>query len=171
MDRKESEMIREKVYASRHLAGMVRRYATWPMIHQQTVGEHSWRVACIFVEIFGMPRAEALYAALHHDSGELWSGDLPFGVKKAVPNLSTCMKVAEQIGLQKLDLKLPDLTALECVQIKIADLLEMWERGIIEQQMGNGFAAPIINDTLEAAQELAGLHCQSEKVNKWLMGK
>jgi hypothetical protein len=159
---------RDQIYASRHLAGRVKRYSTWPTLHQQTIGEHCWRVAGIFVEIFGMPRAEVLYFTLHHDSGELWAGDLPFGIKKAVVGLKDCMNMAEQIGLQYLGIKLPELTKSELVQVKICDLLEMHEFGKIEIDMGNKYAFPIIKDTLYLAQRLAGEHCFSEKVNRWL---
>jgi 5'-deoxynucleotidase YfbR-like HD superfamily hydrolase len=162
-------MNRDKVYASRALAGRIKRYSTWPMLHQQTVGEHSARVANLFVEIFGMPRPEVLYYCLNHDAGELWAGDLPFGVKQHVPGLKEAMRVAEAIGLKKLDIMLPDLTELECAQVKVCDLLEMFECGIIEMNMGNKYAEPIKHDTMYAAQKIANDHCFSEKVNKWLI--
>lgn len=160
---------REQVYSSRYLAGRIKRYATWPMINQQTTGEHSWGVACIFVEIFGLPRSEVLYYCLHHDSGELWSGDLPFGIKLKINGLGDKMKEAEAIGLQKLDIKLPELQPLEQVQVKICDLLEMHETGKHEMNMGNSYASPIIHDTRQAAQNLAANHGLSHSVNNWLM--
>jgi hypothetical protein len=159
---------RDQVYASRHFAGRVKRYHTWPTLHQQTVAEHCWRVAGILVEIFGMPRAEVLFYCLHHDSGELWAGDLPFGTKKTVAGLKDCMNKAEEIGLHNLGIKLPELTTSELAQVKICDLLEMHEFGKAEIDMGNKCAFPIIKDTLYLVQRLAGEHCFSEKVNKWL---
>jgi 5'-deoxynucleotidase YfbR-like HD superfamily hydrolase len=162
-------MNREKIYASRHLAGMVKRYSTWPMLRQQTVAEHCWRVACIYVEIFGLPRAEILYYCLHHDSGELWAGDLPFLIKKSDPVLQQAMLKAEATGLRMLDIVLPELSELERAQVKISDLLEMHETGKVEYAMGNKFAEPIVNDTLTAAQKLANEICCSDIVNKWLM--
>lgn len=148
-------MQRESVYKSRHLAGRVLRYSTWPTIRQPTVAEHCWRVACIYVEVFGMPRAEVLYYALHHDSGELWAGDLPFMVKAKTPGLREAMNVAEQIGLEKLGVQLPEITDQERAQIKIADLLEMHEFGLVEYQMGNMYAQPIVSDTLKEVDRLA----------------
>jgi hypothetical protein len=162
-------MLREKIYVNRYLAGRVKRYSTWPMLTTQTVAEHCWRVACIYVEIFGMPRAEVLYYCLHHDSGELWAGDLPFGVKIAVPGLSEAMRKAEAEGLQLLDLKLPQLTPEETTKCKICDLLEMNEHGKHEMTMGNEYAEPIVHDTLAEAQRQASMIDASDKVNHWVM--
>jgi 5'-deoxynucleotidase YfbR-like HD superfamily hydrolase len=162
---------RHEVYISRHLAGAVRRYHTWQMSQPESIAEHCWNVALIFIEIFGLPRAEVLYYILHHDSGELFAGDVPFNVKRMIPGLSEAMHVAEEKGLKMLGVTLPKLTEAELVQIKICDLLEMYEKGCIEQNLGNQYATPIIHDTLEKAQELAGEHCFSEKVNKWLIMK
>jgi 5'-deoxynucleotidase YfbR-like len=160
---------RATVYSSRALAGAVKRYHTWPMLQTQSVGEHCWNVACIFIEIFGLPRAEVLFYCLHHDSGELWAGDMPFGTKKKTPGMEEAMKIAEENGRRSLNIILPELSKLECVQVKICDLLEMHERGTIERNLGNLYADPIIYDTRDAAQKLAGEHDLSRPVNDWLM--
>jgi len=159
---------RDQVYASRYLAGRVKRYSTWPMLQAQSVGEHCWGVACIYVEVFGLPRSEVLYYCLHHDSGELWSGDLPFGTKLKVNGLKDRMEEAEAIGLQKLEIRLPDLLLIERVQVKISDLLEMYETGKHEVNLGNNYAYPIMHDTSSAAQKIAAQHGLSNKVNDWL---
>ena len=159
---------RYEIYRSRHLAGCVKRYSTWPMIHEQTVGQHCWRVACIFIEIFGLPRAEVLLYCLHHDSGELYSGDIPFRIKREVEGLKDLMNKAEALGLNQLELTLPVLTKEELIQVKISDLLEMHERGEYEYNLGNAYAEPIIYDTMYDAQKLAKESCMSEHVNRWL---
>ena len=159
---------RGEIYRSVHLAGCVKRYSTWPMIHEQTVGHHCWRVATIFVEIFGLPRAEVLLFCLHHDSGELYAGDIPFRIKREVQGLKDLMNAAEDLGLHQLGIELPILTKEERIQVKIADLLEMHERGEYEFNLGNQYAEPIIMDTMYEAQKLAGESCMSEHVNRWL---
>src|SRR5215475_1204981 len=165
----ESKMMhRQEIYRSRYLAGCVKRYSTWPMLQPQTVGHHAWRVACIFVEVFGMPRAEVLYHCLHHDSGELWAGDLPFGVKARLPALKDVMREAEEIGYQQLELKLPELSHVELIKCKICDLLRSEETGEYEMKLGNTYGEPIMRDTMYAAQRLAGEHCFSKYVNDWL---
>jgi 5'-deoxynucleotidase YfbR-like HD superfamily hydrolase len=138
------------------------------MLKEQTVGHHCWRVACIFIEVFGLPRAEVLYYCLHHDSGELYAGDIPFGVKKSVPGLKESMDKAESIGLKHLEIKLPELANEELIKVKICDLLEMHETGEHELNMGNKYAFPIIQDALRTAQQLAKESYMSDHVNDWL---
>ena len=159
---------RHEIYHSPYLAGCVKRYSTWPMIREQTVGQHCWRVASIYVEIFGLPRAEVLYYCLHHDSGELWAGDIPFGVKLQVTGLKESMDNAEAIGLRMLGIKLPELTQEESIMVKISDLLEMHETGEHEMNLGNKYAEAVVLDTMRAAQKLADESCMIERVNKWL---
>jgi 5'-deoxynucleotidase YfbR-like HD superfamily hydrolase len=160
-------MIRETIYASQHLAGMVTRFHTWPMLRKQTIAEHCWRVAGIYCEIFGLPRAEVLYFCLHHDSGELWSGDVPFKLKEKMPELGKAMREAEKTGLRMLNIKLPEITDLEKIKVKISDLLEMHETGWIEYSMGNQFAEPVMKDTLAAALTMAGENCLTDQVHEW----
>lgn len=121
------------------------------MLISQSVGEHSARVATIYVEIFGLPRAEVLYYVLHHDSGELHAGDPPFPVKKLIAGYKDACDVAEARGLASLGVELPDLADWELRRVKVADLMEMWETGWHEMRLGNSYARPIVDDTIEAA--------------------
>jgi len=164
-------MDRERVYRSRFFAGQVLRYHVWPTITQQTVAAHCWRVTCILIEIFGLPRAEVLYFALHHDSGELWAGDVPYLIKANTPGLKELMDTAEAVGRRLLEVNLPQLNDFELAQVKISDLLEMHEYGEMEVNMGNSYAEPVMRDTMHAAQKLAAQHCVSDKVNRWLMDR
>jgi 5'-deoxynucleotidase YfbR-like HD superfamily hydrolase len=138
--------------------------------HLQTVGEHSARVACIVVEIFGLPRAEVLYYALMHDCGEMWAGDIPFSVKRAIPRYREISNEAERMGQELLGVEMPHLTPLEFAQVKIDDLLEMAEFADVEISMGNAYCMPVKKDTITAALRLATEHCQSDLVSKWLHG-
>lgn len=148
-------MNRNQVYRSPYVAGTVVRYHTWPTLRKPTVAEHCWRVAGIYVELFGLPNAEVLYYCLHHDSGELWAGDLPFTSKNNVPGLREAMDASEAQGLERLGITLPELLPMEQRRVKIADLLEMFEFGFQELTMGNKFAEPIVRDTYAAAAKLA----------------
>jgi len=148
-------MKREEILSSRQLAGRVKRFHTWPVLHQQTVGEHSARVATIYVEVFGLPRAEVLYYCLHHDSGHMTSGDSPFPVKTTLPGMKHACDAAEKMGLDALGVELPKLSKLEKRRVKICDLLEMYEFGVVELNMGNIYAIPIVRDTRETALEMA----------------
>ena len=161
-------MNREQMKHSQSLSGWVRRYHAWPTLNEQTVGHHSWRVATLIIEVFGMPRAEVLAYALWHDCGEMFSGDLPFMVKNAVPGLADAMKKAEAFGLEQLRIQLPELSPLERAQVKIADLLEMHEFGELEVLMGNQFGAAVRDDTLAAAWRLSKEHELDTAIAAWI---
>jgi 5'-deoxynucleotidase YfbR-like HD superfamily hydrolase len=141
-------IIREQILGSTAMAGRVRRYHTWPVIHQQSVAEHSWRVATIHGEVFGPPLSATLLYMLLHDVGELSSGDVPFLAKDAVPGYREAARAAEAMGRCTLGVRLEELSEGEQVRVKACDLLEMWEFGLIERRMGNEFADPVIACTL-----------------------
>jgi 5'-deoxynucleotidase YfbR-like HD superfamily hydrolase len=158
---------REQMKRSVYLAGKVTRYHAWPTLNIQTIADHSWRVATLVVEVFGMPRAEVFIYALYHDCGEMFSGDLPFMVKTAVPGLADAMKTAEAYGLDQLGVKLPELSPLERAQVKIADLLEMHEFGALEVEMGNQFGAAVRDDTLVEARRVALTNGLEKALDVW----
>lgn len=137
------------------LAGQVKRYATWPVLHQQSTGEHSWQVLRIYIEIFGAPSPEVTVYITHHDSAELVVGDPPFPLKAQNVDLKQIYDRLENSAMMEMRGEvLPVLSPEERVRIKICDLLEMWEFGEQEQMMGNRYAEPIIDDTLRAVRKM-----------------
>ncbi len=130
-------MRRDEMMASRQLAGRVVRWHTWPMLRRPTVAEHASRVATLYVELWGMPRAEVLYYALCHDHGEFTAGDTPYSAKELVPGLRENLNQAEKIGRDRLGVTLPEITQEEFLRFKVCDLLEMFETGVVEWRMGN----------------------------------
>ena len=137
-------MNREDIYSSAAFAVCVKRFHTWNMIREQTVGQHTCRMLQIYCEIFGVPRGEVLYYGLHHDSGELFAGDNPASAKWEVPTLKQGSDDAEKVGMSKLGIEMPTLTKLEFSRIKIVDALELWEFASGDLHMGNKFARPIV---------------------------
>ena len=78
---------RDQVRTSTRMGGMVKRYPTWPTTQQQTVGEHSWQVMRIYLRLWGgLPENVARYI-LWHDVAEVYTGDLPFPLKRDNPVL------------------------------------------------------------------------------------
>src|ERR1700743_3292110 len=112
-------MRREQTMASRQLGGRVPRCHTGPMIRKPSVAEHASRVATLYVELFGMPRAEVLYYCLTHDHGEYTAGDTPFNAKQLVEGLREKINEAEKIGRNRLGITLPELTQAEFFRFKI----------------------------------------------------
>lgn len=148
-------MNREDINSSSALACWVRRCHVWPVIRVQTTGHHSARLCQIYCEIFGMPRAEVFYYALHHDAGELFAGDNPASAKWEVPSLKAASDEAETIGLGYLGIKMPELSQDEWWRFKICDCLELWEYGCCELHMGNKFARPLVVDCRKVALQRA----------------
>ena len=69
-------------------AGRVARYHAAPTVAPQTVGHHSWGVAvlCLYVT-GGEASRELIIQALVHDAAELHTGDVPFTVKRDLPEV------------------------------------------------------------------------------------
>lgn len=140
------------------LSGRVQRYNTWPTIGTQTVGDHTWGVYHVYWRIFGLPSAEvALYIHLH-DAEELVGGDNPFPSKRRFPRLKEAMAEVEHAAREQLRLPQPEehgVTEEERVRVKVCDLLEMMHFGMLEREMGNLLATPIVERTRNAAIELS----------------
>lgn len=156
------------ILASRQLAGRVVRWHTWPMIRKPTVAEHSARVATLYVELWGMPRAEVLYYCLVHDMGELTAGDTPYAAKRLSPALAEALNGVEKSGLANLGIVRPELDAGEFSRFKICDLLEMYETAVVERNMGNKYVTPSINSCLDSIFKLSGAIAESHTVQHWL---
>jgi 5'-deoxynucleotidase YfbR-like HD superfamily hydrolase len=142
---KHTDVIRSVAMACR-----VKRYHTFPTIHEQTVAEHSHRVAMIYLQLFGTPRVEVLEYILKHDLGELGAGDTPFYSKRRVPELKDATNKAEKLGLADLGITLPDLFPEEWQNFKVCDLLEMLENGSIEEHMGNRYGRVVVENVMLA---------------------
>ncbi len=164
-------MTRNDVMTSRRAAGAIKRYHAWPTLQTQTVAEHSWRVAMIHSELFDNPKWEdegyICQYILEHDLAELHTGDVPFHIKNKYPEIRTVMKLAEHDGDEALKLNDIKLSMWELGRIKICDVLEMFEFGLVERAMGSKFAEPIITGTRWRATELAEELDLSETVRKW----
>ena len=151
-------MIREQVMRSTRLSGQVMRYHTWPTLTQQSTGEHSWQVLRIYTEMFGPPSSAVAVYILYHDSGELHTGDLPFPAKRNSSVLKEeCTRIEEAAIRKMTGGSMPELTREEGLKVKICDLVEMNEFGAHEVRLGNQYAVPIVEDTLEIANNAHGI--------------
>lgn len=156
--------------SSAQIAGRVNRYHTWPMIRKPTVAEHACRVATLYVELWGLPRAEVLYYCLRHDDGELTAGDTPFYAKRGLPSLKESVDLAESMGRLALGVRLPELTSEERRRFKMADFLEMWECALVEANMGNRYAIIVMRNLHPAIRVLAAEMGVETRVSDWING-
>lgn len=144
---------RKEVLTDIRLAGQVVRYHTWPTHQRQTVADHSWNVLRIYQQIWVLTVPVTVYI-LYHDCGEIKLGDLPFPVKQTDVDFKLICERIERVALKDMEIELPQLSAVEKKQVKIADLIEMHEFGLMEIRLGNVYADPIVRDTWSAVCDL-----------------
>jgi 5'-deoxynucleotidase YfbR-like HD superfamily hydrolase len=120
-------------------------------LKQQTVGAHTYNVILIaFALTRGDLSRNAMLAALIHDSGEHWSGDIPAPTKLALtPEARIDYERFDQkelrsaTGLADEDIFLSDE---ERLTIKIADAMEGAFFCIREAQLGNTLARNMLHN-------------------------
>lgn len=146
----------EIIYSPR-IASMLERYHTWPTIQRQTIADHTFNILRIWVQLWGAPRSEVTESIVAHDMGEMGPGDVPFGGKRRSPELKKLVDELEEEHQNRMwgSIGCVELTDNERRRIKLCDLLEMWEFGKIEENLGNMFAQPIVDDVWRAVVDIA----------------
>ena len=118
-------------------ASNVKRYHTFPIIGEQTVGHHSHRVALILIYLTdGNLSANLLKAALFHDLAELHTGDIPATTKWAHPNIADLLKKIEHTYELEHEISVM-LTVREKSLLKTADMCELMLFAEEQYMMGN----------------------------------
>lgn len=106
-------------------AGQVKRYHAQLTLKEQTVAEHSHSVAMLCWAITGGSASAALLmAALTHDLGERWTGDMPAPVKNGSPFVHDYMKDMERRALRLVGYVDQPLSDQESRVLKLADALD-----------------------------------------------
>lgn len=170
VDGQEKKMNRDFIHSNGYLSGCVQRWHTWPTIHKPNVAEHQCRVAQIYCELWGLPRAEVLYYCINHDRGEQFAGDVPFGGKNRVSGFQELLHAAEELGLSRQKIELPELSTTEYRRFKICDLLEMIEFCVHELNMGNTYMTVPKKDLTKLVLDYAAMLCDSLRVTNWMRG-
>lgn len=108
-------------------AGKVQRYHTHPRLARlgQTDADHSWGVAALILQLHPNPSAALLTAAILHDTGERFVGDMPAPVGRDNPALAASHKALEG-DLRRAHVYRGDyqLTDDETLWLKLCDRLE-----------------------------------------------
>lgn len=142
-------------------AFQIRRYHTWGVHRQQSVGEHTAQVMRIMVTIDAELSSQKLLTyALLHDVGEM-AGDVPWPGKRRFPEVKSSMDKAEEHVRSEMTAhwgqpRLPALTAVERHFFKMCESIEMWEYALQEVNLGNRYAVIIATRMLLQACELMG---------------
>lgn len=146
----------EPVERNPRMSGEVKRYSTWPTTQTQTVAAHTWHVMRIYDEIWGPPSASMFSHLLFHDGGEVAVGDLPFPLKAENPELKRIHGEIEDQALKDIHGYNGIITDYQKWRLKICDLLEMWEFGRVEVDMGNKHGGPIVDRTFAFVMGMLG---------------
>jgi hypothetical protein len=88
-------------------SGSVTRWHANPDVPAQTLADHHGRVAQIICYFFPAASASLLYAALHHDCGELMVGDVPSPAKQD-EQLAQFLHLREAIARQEMGIDVID---------------------------------------------------------------
>lgn len=104
-------------------SGSVTRWHTYPEVPPQTLADHQGRVAQIVLFFWPQAPASLLYAALHHDCGELITGDVSSKTKRAHPELDRALAAAEAIACASMGVDAIDQTN---ERLRFADRLEAY---------------------------------------------
>lgn len=103
----------------------------------------------ILVAIHPQASRNLIFHALHHDTGEVGTGDVPSGMKRRFHTVKQTFDNEEASTYRRMVIPwgLPILSPLERFErwtLGLADMLELWEFGLQEQQMGNRLADLVV---------------------------
>jgi 5'-deoxynucleotidase YfbR-like HD superfamily hydrolase len=133
------------------------------MIHRETIAEHSWQVMRVLLAIWPLCPRELLVHTMTHDIGESGSGDPPYPAKARNPVMKReCDRIEAETHLgMVLPWGLPpeqQLHERRRLAFKLAEFIEMWEKALQEQQMGNHLASlPASRCEIEIQSHIARL--------------
>lgn len=134
---------------------MVKRYHTVDLLVPETVGHHSANVALLCLAIDPEASANLLKAALLHDLGEQYTGDIPAQAKWQSPDLAKAAKELED----RLNLDpIPSLTKHEQKVLKQADALDCFFKMREELRKGNNSVAFIMGRIVDRLFSTDPLH-------------
>ena len=86
-------------------SGSVRRWHANPDVPAQTLADHQGRVAQIIFFFWPDASVDLIYAALHHDCGELYVGDVPGPIKEQNSALAFTVSQAEKHARAKMEIR------------------------------------------------------------------
>lgn len=116
----------------------VNRWHTRQPIFEETVGNHTANVALLVHYLTdGEASRELLYAALIHDIGEFYTGDLPAPVKHDSPELATRVHELDYQYLDQQNIEAPMLAETEKNLLRAADIVDLLFVSRLELQVGN----------------------------------
>jgi hypothetical protein len=125
-------------------AADVKRYHTQRTIREQTVGQHSFNMLTLLMQVAPDARKEVMTAIIHHDLPELMTGDIPAPIKRLHTELAVLLEEIED-GLAPLAYDCTNMTPQEMRLIKWCDTTELVMWSLEERSMGNKCVESVIH--------------------------
>jgi hypothetical protein len=131
------------------VSGEIRRYHTWSVLRDQSVGEHTWQIMRILLTVWPRCPRRVLVYAVGHDMGEM-GGDIAYPFKSLFPELkSLTSQVESYVATKQAETcgrpEIPTISSYEQTVFKLCEYVEMWEYGLHEMNMGNRYATTIVD--------------------------
>tara|TARA_R110000823_G_scaffold154417_1_gene285290 strand:- start:655 stop:1176 length:522 start_codon:yes stop_codon:yes gene_type:complete len=143
--------------------GNVKRYHTIPIIREQNNAAHSWGVAVLFDQLWGVKSMNGVRASLYHDCAEYLTGDLPAPIKKSSKEVTKVIKQLEDDFNAELDIAI-DINKEDQVKVKFCDCLEGALFCLEELEMGNKMIINVFSRYMEYLREQINEHKQLKEV-------
>jgi len=106
-------------------SGRVTRFHAVPGVSSQEISSHSWGVMMFVLYINPEASRNLLIAASLHDCAEIWTGDVPFHVKKhGDPAIKEALDKEEDRWFSERSIDIPILIDSEKFLLKISDCFE-----------------------------------------------
>lgn len=141
-------------------AGFVQRYHTHPRFARfgQTDGHHAWGCAALIVALHPCPSAVLLRAAITHDMGERFAGDLSGPFKRAHPEVARAHYKAENEVLASRYIRASyDLNELDAAWLGYVDKLEciLYASLTVPDALKSAGWLRLIENTVKRADDLS----------------
>lgn len=133
--------------------GNVKRYHTMRTLMEDTVGHHSYNVACIIMHLRPDASAALLRAGLKHDMAEHKLGDMPAPAKREL-GIRTEFANRENMAMEAVGIAVEPLPKEDAWVLKLADALDGMRFCIQERTMGNRLVEECYDNFQRYAAEL-----------------
>lgn len=143
--------------------GNVKRYHTIPIIREQSNAAHSWGVAVLFDQLWGVKSMNGVRASLYHDCAEYVTGDIPAPIKRSSKNVKEAINEVEHKFNTELGITV-GLNKEDQVKVKFCDCLEGALFCLEELEMGNKMIINVFGKYMEYLREQISEHKQLKEV-------
>jgi len=150
-----SRLEAEKMLEFVRLGSLTKRYHTKHVIHENTVGHHSFGVAIIIYMLCPTASVNLIMAGLVHDLAEHITGDMSSPTKRMYPEMAALLHKLESQFLNDANLGFHETLSKEELRVlDMADKIDGMLYCIGELSLGNMSIVPIFNRYASYVEEL-----------------